>query len=118
MRSLRLNLKKNRRKKKMMLVGTQTKEVSVSVDNDDIVKAFCKIVNIPNVIDWRYEVFYKDEDNVEVDGIYEVIEEKKNDCEAIRYRYELITDDSEKISLFLILRNNRHIRYGLKSAQD
>lgn len=114
MRSLRLNL----RRKKMILIGTQTKEVSVSVDNDDIVKAFCKIVNIPNVIDWKYEVFYKDEDNVEVDGIYEVIEEKKIDCGAIRYRYELITDDSEKISLFLTLRNNRHIRYGLKSTQD
>lgn len=116
MRSLRLNL----RRKKMILIGTQTKEVSVSVDNDDIVKAFCKIVNIPNVIDWRYEVFYKDEDNVEVDGIYEVIEEKKIDCGTIkiRYRYELITDDSEKISLFLTLRNNKHIRYGLKSAQD
>ena len=102
----------------MMLVGTQTKEVSVNVDNDDIVKAFCKIVNIPNVIDWKYEVFYKDEDSVEVDGIYEVIEEKKNDCETIKYRYELITDDPEKINLFLTLRNNRHIRYGLKSVQD
>lgn len=102
----------------MMLVGTQTKEVSVTVSEKDIVNAFCEIVDIPSVIDWKYEVFYKDEDSVEVDGIYEVIEEKKNDYETIKYRYELITDDPEKINLFLTLRNNRHIRYGLKSTQD
>lgn len=98
----------------MMLVGTQTKEVSVTVSEKDIVNAFCEIVNIPNVIDWRYEVFYKGEDGVEVDGIYEVKEEKVSDIEIKRYRYELITDDPEKISLFLTLRNNRHIGYGSK----
>lgn len=97
-----------------MLVGTQTKEVSVTVSEKDVVSAFCKIVDIPNVIEWKYEVFYKGEDNVETDGIYEVIEEKANDFEIKRYRYKLITDDPEKVGLFLTLRNNRHIGYGSK----
>lgn len=98
----------------MILVGTQTKEVSVTVSEKDIVNAFCKIIHIPNVIDWKYEVFYKDEDNVEVDGIYEVLENKQNNFEIKKYEYKLITDDPEKISLFLTLRNNRYIEYGSK----
>ena len=98
----------------MMLVGTQTKEVNITVSEKDIVNAFCKIIHIPNVIDWKYEVFYKDEDGVEIDGIYEVLENKQNNFEIKKYEYKLITDDPEKISLFLTLRNNRYIEYGSK----